>query len=127
MTPAASHSHTAAVLRGEEEYVRVAVSERLTLRDKRGELAGIALGHHDGFWVYRVDHQQFTGDMWGSGGPLSLHKGRTETFPDRDAALAGAIAHARQRWAGREREMAPHFAWLDTLVPAQPDLFGVAA
>lgn len=104
-------------------YVRVEQSERLALTDKLGELARISLGEHEGRWFFSLGHQQRTGDMWGSGGPLGYHRDRDTGFPDRDAALAGAIEHARKWWSGREAEMAPHFAWLDTLIPEQPDLF----
>ncbi|GEM_PF-7037954 len=98
--------------------VRVALSERLELRDTRGLLVEILLGHDAGRWVHRVNHQQRSGDMWGSFGDPGFLEDHTPTFTDRDAALAGAIAHAREKWAGREREMAPHFAWLTTLEPA---------
>ncbi|MNV84283.1 hypothetical protein D3C71_1781450 [compost metagenome] len=107
-------------------YIRVAQTERLALRDKVGELAVIALGHHEGRWFFALSHQQRTGDMWGSFGGIGYQKGEPRAA-SRDEALAAAIALARQRWAKRTREMAAHIAWLDTLIPEQPDLFGAAA
>ena len=50
------------------------------------------------------------------------------TFPDLNAALAGAIADLRA-WLGHdgaEPIRARVLAWLDSLNPAQPDLFGAA-
>lgn len=105
-------------------FIHVDQAEFLDLREGRTELASIRLGEHGGRWLFALNHQQRGGDFWGSSGPLGFTEGRPRRdFPTRDAALAGAIAHARNRWAGREREMAPHFAWLDRLIPVQPDLF----
>lgn len=92
------------------------------LKDKGGIIASIALREGVGLWFFELCHQQRGGDCWGSFGLQSR-----ESFASEDAALAGAIAYARARWAGREAEMAPHFAWLDTLVPEQPDLFSSGA
>lgn len=108
-------------------YVAVETADRLELRDKRGVLAEILLGHDAGRWVHRLNHEQRGGDMWGSFGPLGFTEEHTQIFSSRDEALAGAITFASEKWAGREREMAAHFAWLTTLVsaaPEQPDLFG---
>lgn len=107
-------------------YIRVVQAERLEKRDRGGVIAEIALGHHEGQWVFATGFQQRGGDCWGSGGPLGLLPGRTTTFATRDEALAGAIAHLRHRWAGREKWLAEQLAWLDTLNPAQLDLFGAA-
>lgn len=109
-------------------FVRVPQTEILECRERNRELASIRLGEHEGRWFFALSHQQYGGDCWGSGGPLGFSEGYPRRdFASRDEALAGAIAHARDRWAGREREMAPHFAWLDTLIPEQRDLFGAAA
>lgn len=107
-------------------YIRVEQSERLALRDKVGEIAVIALGQQNGRWFFALSHQQRTGDMWGSFGGIGCHEGDPGAG-SRDEALSAAIAHARQRWASRTREMAAHIAWLDTLIPDQRDLFGAAA
>lgn len=105
-------------------FVRIEQSEFLALKPGRVELASIRLGQHAGRWLFALSHQQLGGDHWGSSGPLGFTEGREpRDFASRDEALAGAIAHARGRWAGREREMAEQFAWLDTLIPDQPDLF----
>lgn len=109
-------------------FIGVEQKEFLELTSKRGRLAYIRLGDHDGRWFFALGHQQFTGDHWGSGGPLGFTQGRPRRdFDTRDDALTAAIAHARDRWSGREREMAEHFAWLDTLIPEQPDLFAFEA
>lgn len=89
-----------------------------SLRDKGGFIATIALSETDGQWFFAIGHQQRGGDCWGSWG-LNNRK----PFASEADALAGAVAHARNRWTGRERDMADHFAWLDTLIPEQPDLF----
>ena len=108
-------------------FVHVEQREFLDLRDGRGELASIRLGEHEGRWFFALSHQQRGGDIWGSAGPLGFTEGRERRdFASRDEALSAAIAHAREKWAGREAEMAPHLAWLDTLIPAQPDLFAAA-
>lgn len=104
-------------------FIHVDQVERLAVRDKVGELASISLGTHEGSWIFALSHQQRGGDCWGTGGPLGFTPGRENPFPSRDAAVEAAIAKARTRWAGREREMAPQFAWLDTLITEQPDLF----
>lgn len=107
-------------------YIRVEQSERLALRDKVGEIAVIALGHHEGRWFFALSHQQRTGDMWGSFGGIGFREGEPGAA-SRDEALSAAIACARVRWANRQREMAAHIAWLDTLIPEQRDLFGAAS
>lgn len=127
---------TSAVLRTESEnprFVHVEQSEYLECRDKGGCIASIRLGEHEGRWFFAVSHQQRSGDCWGSGGPLGFtpgHASEDRHSPSRDAALTAAIDHARTWWAGREREMADQFAWLETLAhperreqPEQQDLF----
>lgn len=105
-------------------FIHVEQREFLDLREKGFEQASIRLGEHAGRWFFALSHQQRGGDFWGSSSPLGISDGRPRRdYPTRDAALAGAISHARSRWAGRERDMAAHFAWLDRLVPIQPDLF----
>jgi hypothetical protein len=107
-------------------FVDVEQSEYLECRDKGGCIASIRLGEREGRWFFALGHQQRGGDCWGAGGPLGFSPGGPSAdrhYPDRDAALTAAIIHARERWAGREREMAPQFAWLDTLHTEQPDLF----
>lgn len=109
-------------------FVQVPQTEVLECKDGRHVQASIRLGVHEGRWFFALSHQQRGGDFWGSSAPLGFSDGYPcRDFASRDEALAGAIAHARDRWAGREWEMAPHFAWLDTLIPEQRDLFGEAA
>lgn len=104
-------------------FIHVDQVERLAVRDKVGDLASISLGTHEGSWIFALSHQQRGGDCWGTGSPVGFTPGRENLFPSRDAAVTAAIAKARTWWAGREREMAPQFAWLDTLNTEQPDLF----
>lgn len=109
-------------------FVHVPQTEILECKDGRRELASIRLGDLEGRWLFALSYQQYGGDFCGAGEPLGFSEGwPVRDFASRDEALAGAIAHARDRWAGRQREMAPHFAWLDTLIPEQRDLFGAAA
>jgi hypothetical protein len=115
--------------RPEFRFVAARVAECLELRDKHGRLADIRVGAIDGRWFHALSFQQRGGDCWGAASPLGYSTIQPEPrgVDTQTEALAAAIAEARRRWAGREREMAPHFAWLDTLIPDQLDLFGAAA
>ena len=88
-------------------------------------LAQIELGRHGPGWVNCIGFQQDGGDCWGSWEPMGFWPGQEPctTFATHDAALADAIDRMRSKLAGRPREMAQQIAWLDTLVPDQPDLF----
>lgn len=111
------------------EYVSLLEqAERLTLTNGSKQLAEIRLADDAGRWMFAVSCQQHAGDFWGFGEPLGYEPGRARRdFGTRDEALAAAIEHLRQRISRRPQEMAPQLAWLDTLIPDQPDLFGVAA
>ena len=108
-------------------FTHVETSEFFDLRAGHTELASIRLGEHEGRWFFALNHQQRGGDCWGSAGPLGFTEGRERRDHDsRDDALNAVIARLRSRLTDG-KGMAPHLAWLDTLIPAQPDLFGVAA
>lgn len=96
-------------------------SETFTLPHRRMAcaLAEIEIGHRDGEWFNAVRFQQDGGDSLGHGEPLNCDR----PLPDRDAALSDATDRLREMMNCRPSELAPQLAWLDTLVPDQPDLF----
>lgn len=106
--------------------------ETLLLPHKRANacpLAQVDLGRHGSGWVNAIGFQQEGGDCWGSWEPMGFWLGSSpcRTFATREAALSDAIERMRSKLANRPGEMALQLAWLDALIPAQPDLFGAPA
>jgi len=86
------------------------------------------LGTH---WIWAVSYQMMTGNCAGRGSPLTDfdRPWGTSRAPTRDAAIAAATADLRISMMKRGdcRDARAVLAWLDTLRPAQLDLFGAAA
>ncbi|GLT00839.1 hypothetical protein GCM10007897_22290 [Sphingobium jiangsuense] len=106
--------------------------ECLTLhRDAKGwcglptaEIKLIDLGD---YWLWATGFQMMQGDCCGSASPLSDMHGRRA--PTRDAAIDAAGEYLRGRIETRANESIDArriVAWLDSLRPAQPDLFARA-
>jgi hypothetical protein len=67
----------------------------------------------------------FTGSHWGAFGPIDDH---CTPHPTREAAIAEQVARMRREWSkldepSMQREASEMLAWLDSLNPAQLDLF----
>lgn len=78
--------------------------------------------HDDGRWMWAVSYWC---DQGGSSyAPLPKWGNYAET---QDEALTEAIAELRERLTRDSADARAIHAWLDTLTPAQADLFGVAA
>lgn len=83
-------------------------------------MAEIRLLQLEDGWRASIDAQL------GSRGRSEPLSARLQPHPTRDAALEAAIERLRT-WCGAEDDARPVIAWLDTLIPDQPDLFGAAA
>lgn len=71
----------------------------------------------------------FTGNWWGSTGPIT---DRCQPRPTREDAIREQIERFRRDFAkitddGMQREAREIIAWAESLVPEQMDLFGAAA
>jgi hypothetical protein len=92
--------------------------------------ADIELANLGAYWIWASSFQLYGGDHLGNGTPLidDDHRFRAVRQPSRDAAIAAACKHLRERMTGRDSTDARAIlAWLDTLQPDQFDLFGAAA
>lgn len=92
--------------------------------------AEIALVDIGDCWLWAADFSLMSdADCWGHGEPLSDWPSRRAE--SREAAIAAASAFYRERLGKRaengSRDCRRILAWLDTLQPAQTDLFGAAA
>ena len=112
--------------------------ERLSLpRATKGwrgcNLADIKLGDLGTHWIWATSFQMYTGDCHGSSSPLmDLPHGRGIgcRAPTRAAAIDAAASYLRERLTPRAEHCADAravLAWLQTLNPAQLNLFGEAA
>lgn len=112
--------------------------ERLSLpRPVKGwrgcNLADIEIANLGEYWIWATSFAMHTDDCRGSTSPLVDDGERTwmsHRAPTRDAAIDAAASHLRDRLTPRSERCADAravLAWLDTLHPAQADLFGAAA
>jgi hypothetical protein len=112
--------------------------ERLSLpRPAKGwrgcNLADIRLGNLGEYWIWATSFQMHTGDCHGSSSPLMdtpHRRGLSCRAPTRESALDAAASYLRERLTKRAEhcgEARAVLAWLDTLNPAQLNLFGEAA
>lgn len=113
-------------------FVSIEPVEDFVLPHKRANacpMAQIELGRFGEQWTNAVGFQQAAGDMWGHWEPMGYRDGREpeRLHPTREAALSDAIGRLRLIMGRRPDQLAPQLAWLDTLIPDQPDLFGEAA
>lgn len=109
--------------------------EVLTLPcDRKGwrgvETARIKLADLGGYWIWTTSFQMHSGDCLGSSSPLmdDTRDGvpNSSRAPTRDAAIERASARLRRTLEPRAKEYADAravLAWLETLRPAQGDLF----
>jgi hypothetical protein len=112
--------------------------ERLSLpRPTKGwrgcNLADIEIANLGEYWIWATCFAMHTGDCHGSASPLVDDGERpwmSHRSPSREAAIDAAASNLRDRLAPRSEHCADARAvlvWLDSLNPAQPDLFGAAA
>lgn len=93
-----------------------------------GPLAEIMLADLGSHWIWATGFQLWGSDCWGSFSPLvdfDAHQALT-----RETAIEQAAASIRKKVGSRAaecRDAAAIVAWLDTLMPAQLDMFGAAA
>lgn len=92
-------------------------------------LAEIRLADLGTHWIWETGFQLHSGDFWGSGGPLTNHE--RYRAPTREAAIEAAATNLRKSLGARategDKDASAIMAWLETLIPAQLDLFGAAA
>lgn len=98
-------------------------------RDKKG-WRGVArveidIVQTDAGWRAARSFSFFTGSWWGSASPVDDH---CALHPTREAAIAEQSERMRREWASlddpsMQREAAEMTEWLDSLNPAQLDLF----
>lgn len=109
--------------------------ERLSLPRRNGaDIAYITMADMGTHWIWAVGFQMWSGDWWGSSSPL-MNLEPTPFSTCRAASRQGAIELAstslRRQLSERadegDRDARAVIAWLDTLMPAQLDLFGAAA
>lgn len=109
--------------------------ERLCLpRSDRADFAYITLADMGTHWIWATGFQMWSGDFWGSSSPLmDLEPTPFSTCraPTRKAAIQLASERIRRQLSDRaaegDRDAVAVMAWLETLIPAQLDLFGAAA
>lgn len=93
-------------------------------------LAEIRLAFTDAGWRAQIAFSFSTGSMWSCSSPITDHD---PTFPRRDDAIAHAIGLMRKRMDARcfedgmQAQRKKILAWLDSLRPAQADLFAAFA